>query len=251
MIGDLNFSVQHFAEIPSTSKVLLDQRDAPEFHGRVVWATNMTAGKGRFNRVWQMRPGNLATSIGLRFTTADSAKIPLVTTWASVAIYEALARYLSSTEKLSIKWPNDLTYDGKKMVGVLCQARQQGDSIAIALGIGVNLAWAPADPEMDAIALRDAPECQTVPSPEDFLHALIGEMEKIKQLDLEAVRAEWIRRCKFLGRQVWHGNIDEPAEMQQALAVDIDLEGNLIIEKEGRRETITNQDLRLNRPLSS
>jgi BirA family biotin operon repressor/biotin-[acetyl-CoA-carboxylase] ligase len=56
---------------------------------------------------------------------------------------------------VQLKWPNDLVLAGRKLGGILCEARWQGSSLAwVAVGTGVNVANpVPALPGAGAIAL--------------------------------------------------------------------------------------------------
>jgi BirA family biotin operon repressor/biotin-[acetyl-CoA-carboxylase] ligase len=115
-------------ETPSTQKLAPD--DAP--HGAVALAEHQTEGRGRLGRVWVDEPGTgLAFSITLR-------PPPPVTGWPELTLVAARAVAGAIGDGASIKDPNDVLVDGRKVAGILAEA---GDHVV--LGIGVNVGTAP------------------------------------------------------------------------------------------------------------
>ena len=96
-------------------------------HGTLVTAGEQTAGRGRQGRAWIAPAGSsLLLSLVLRETD------PLLPLRAGLAVAD-----LAGPAAL-VKWPNDVLRDGRKVAGVLVEARPQEGWAA--LGIGVNAA---------------------------------------------------------------------------------------------------------------
>ena len=117
-------------------------------------ALEQTAGRGRRGRAWQSQKGNLAASLLLVFPEGgDLSSLGFV---AGVALAEALA-VVAPGAPVSLKWPNDALLDGKKLSGILLEARTMpGGAVAIAIGIGVNIVSAPQDLPYPSTSLNDA-----------------------------------------------------------------------------------------------
>jgi BirA family transcriptional regulator, biotin operon repressor / biotin---[acetyl-CoA-carboxylase] ligase len=119
-----------FAErCESTQRLLAD--DAPE--GAVAAADEQTAGRGRLGRDWVAPPGSsVLASIALRpdVPTANLAELSLV---AGRACAQALADVAEVLPE--VKWPNDVLIGGRKVAGVLAEAREG----RVVLGIGINV----------------------------------------------------------------------------------------------------------------
>ena len=103
-----------------------------------VWLAEMqTAGRGRSGRKWVSSFGeNLYLSLAWRFDLAmnDSAGLSLV---AGVVVAESLQRL--GLEGHTLKWPNDILFDGRKLCGILIEASGEAGGPATAvIGIGVN-----------------------------------------------------------------------------------------------------------------
>ncbi len=70
---------------------------------------------------------------------------------AALAVYETIAAALADTRRLTLKWPNDVLWEGAKIAGILLE--RQGD--AVVAGIGVNIARAPQIDGAATAALAD------------------------------------------------------------------------------------------------
>jgi BirA family biotin operon repressor/biotin-[acetyl-CoA-carboxylase] ligase len=107
--------------------------DAPE--GAVVVAEHQTAGRGRLGRPWLAAPGtSLLFSINLR-PTVPTPRLPELSIVAGLACAEAIRRVTGLMP--DIKLPNDLLVDGRKLAGILAEARD--DRVVLGIGINVNV----------------------------------------------------------------------------------------------------------------
>ena len=92
--------------------------------------------------MWSTGEGNLAATY--LFTTrkapAEAAQVSFV---AALAVADLAAAFVPAA-LVSVKWPNDLLLAGCKAAGILVESGRRADGLWIAVGIGVNLAQAPA-----------------------------------------------------------------------------------------------------------
>jgi BirA family biotin operon repressor/biotin-[acetyl-CoA-carboxylase] ligase len=131
----------HLRSTTSTNERARELASGGAPHGTLVTAGVQTAGRGRQGRTWVAPPGSsLLLSLILRETD------PLVSLRAGLAV----ADLAGATAR--VKWPNDVLLDGRKVAGVLVEARPQ-EAWAV-LGIGVNAALDLADlpPELQTTA---------------------------------------------------------------------------------------------------
>ncbi len=142
-------SVYAFTSVGSTMEVahVLAQQRAP--HGTLVWAQRQEQGRGRLGRVWESPKGGAYFSMILR-PTRPAAEIPQLSLVAGLAA----ARAIQHTTGLhpTIRWPNDVLLQGKKVCGILVEARAG----AVVIGIGVNVTTDPLDLPEHATSLRVA-----------------------------------------------------------------------------------------------
>jgi BirA family biotin operon repressor/biotin-[acetyl-CoA-carboxylase] ligase len=119
----------YITSTPSTQVLLAP--DAPE--GAVVVADEQTAGRGRLGRRWLAPAGtSLLCSIQLR-PRVDPQRLPELTGVAAEAAAEAIEAVTGLAAE--IKEPNDLLIGGRKVAGVLAEAREE----RVVLGIGINI----------------------------------------------------------------------------------------------------------------
>jgi BirA family transcriptional regulator, biotin operon repressor / biotin---[acetyl-CoA-carboxylase] ligase len=126
--GRFGHEYRYVESTPSTQLLLAP--DAPE--GAVVVAGEQTAGRGRLGRSWLAPAGtSLLCSVQLR-PRVDPRRLPELTGVAAHAVAEAIEAVTGLLPE--IKEPNDLLLGGRKVAGVLAEAREE----RVVLGIGIN-----------------------------------------------------------------------------------------------------------------
>ncbi|MDO9548060.1 MAG: biotin--[acetyl-CoA-carboxylase] ligase [Candidatus Marinimicrobia bacterium] len=135
----LQHTILHYKTIDSTNRFLLDAEDLR--NGTVVLADDQTAGRGRFNRVWQSLPEK-ALLFSILLNKFYNLRTPAVYTFlAAVGVYRGLRKILPASINLSLKWPNDVLLNGKKVCGILVQGKIAGgcyEKLVIGIGLNVN-----------------------------------------------------------------------------------------------------------------
>ncbi len=123
--------------IGSTNDYLL-QLAPTRRQGFVVCAANQqTAGRGRKGREWQSpADANIYLSVGYRFQGVAADRLSCV----SIASGVAVCRVLEFTGlRPELKWPNDILLEGKKLGGILVEARVSSNEVFIVIGVGLNV----------------------------------------------------------------------------------------------------------------
>jgi BirA family biotin operon repressor/biotin-[acetyl-CoA-carboxylase] ligase len=212
----------------------LAQAGAPE--GTLVWALAQSAGRGRRGRPWQSPPGNLYLSLLLRpsGSVAQSAQLGFV---AALALGDALEPLLHGVRALRFKWPNDVLLDGRKLAGILLESETAaGEGVAfVVIGVGANLAAAPADAEFPATSLAAAGIPDVAPGVllEGFAHHFELWHRHWLAEGFAPVRRAWLARASGLGEAV-RVRLERATLLGRFL--DLDEEGALLLEaEEGRR----------------
>ena len=175
-----------------------------------IWiiAKTQTLGRGRHGRKWVSDVGNLFCS-GVYPLSDDAAHDAQKSFVAALAIYDTLAEYVPQ-EMLSIKWPNDVLLNGKKVSGILLERFANG----LCIGVGVNLLAKPSDvPEQETAcvidyvpeALLDDPE-PILEMPEPVLAILAAKYNHWNdghdRDGFTPIRAKWLERAKGIGSRV-------------------------------------------------
>jgi len=133
-----NAPVYHEETVSSTMDVSRKLASSGEPHGTVITADFQETGRGRGqDRSWLMNRGeNLPFTILLRYPRVEDIPSAL-TLRVGLAVSLAIEDFAPSLlSKVKVKWPNDIMIDGKKNVGILCEA----DGGNVHIGIGINVA---------------------------------------------------------------------------------------------------------------
>lgn len=126
--------ILHYQILESTNKTAIDLQDWE--HLNTVVSDSQTYGKGRFGR-------NFYSDCGLYMSVIldpqkIKSKIQNCTPAAALAVVDALSSV--GINGLKIKWVNDILLDGKKICGILTEAKSISRQIGkIVVGIGINL----------------------------------------------------------------------------------------------------------------
>jgi BirA family transcriptional regulator, biotin operon repressor / biotin---[acetyl-CoA-carboxylase] ligase len=189
---------RHFVRTDSTNTRARELAAAGAPHGTVVTAAEQTEGRGRQGRSWTAPPGKaLLYSAVLRPLGERHMALPLA---VPLAVCEA-AEELEPGTRCGVKWPNDVLLAGRKLAGVLIEARPQ-DGWAV-VGVGLNLAIAPEEfpPE-----LRDTATSLTAVAAAVATSTLNRRLADWVAADRESVLAAWRERDALRGREVaWEG----------------------------------------------
>ena len=136
--------------------------------GIVIHADRQTAGRGRRDASWESPEGNLYLTLITK--VSDQRLAGQLAFVASLAIRDAVIKFLDNTTTVSCKWPNDLLLNGKKLSGILIEAANG----LYVVGIGINLTPVPSSISEKAISLADA---GAIVTPSEMLFAVISEFQ--------------------------------------------------------------------------
>jgi BirA family transcriptional regulator, biotin operon repressor / biotin---[acetyl-CoA-carboxylase] ligase len=221
---------RHYARTDSTNTRARELAAAGAPHGTVVSAAEQTGGRGRQGRTWTAPAGKaLLYSAVVRPLDERHMLLPLA---VPLAVCEA-AEELEPGVECGVKWPNDVQINGRKLAGVLIEARPQ-DGWAV-IGVGLNLSIAPEEFPPDlrdtavsifhpSIESRDEPRRGgrvrgesrrslpafappgLPPDPSIAAEALNRRLEHWIDAEPDAVLKAWRARDALRGRQVaWEG----------------------------------------------
>ncbi len=225
--GKVGIDVRVIETTDSTNTLCrsISLRDTP----LLIAAREQTAGRGRFDRRFDSRK-DAGLYMSIAFAPRCVSSPAVITAAAGVAVCLAIQRQTDVLPK--IKWVNDVYIDGLKLAGILAEGVVEGGVISRAIvGIGVNVKDRPFPEEIANIATSI--ESATGKSVDvnrlcaditEFFFSLVANktrtMELYKQLS-----------C-VIGRRV---TVKVGDGSYEALATDVDGEGNLAVQTEDGR----------------
>ncbi len=231
----LGRSIEYYPAVESTNdearRLAIGRPSTPPApEGTVVLAEEQRAGRGRRGRGWVSPPGGIWMSLILRpqWPVDD---MPLLTLMSALSVARTIRRELELPA--SIKWPNDVLVDGRKVCGILSEVAADPDGITFAvIGIGVN-----ANIDMRRFSREMRQEASSLEvltghkvDRRRLVVALFAEMEAW-YLRLPEARGEmldeWRRHCDTLGKKV---AVVSGGQSVIGKAMDVDSRGGLVVE---------------------
>jgi BirA family biotin operon repressor/biotin-[acetyl-CoA-carboxylase] ligase len=225
-------------DVDSTNTRLLACAAPPPGMADVCLAELQHAGRGRLGRRW-IAPfgGSLAMSLG--WTCSDVVRtLPALSLGVGVAVSRALRR--AGAQGISLKWPNDIWFNDRKLGGVLIELRgEAGGPAHVVVGIGVNVSLpdeARREVESSAAAVAAvADACRQPPSRNLLAGAILDELLSMlleyERFGFAAFRDAWTALDGLSGRpaQVIVGQ-----NSILGIARGVDADGALLLETPDR-----------------
>jgi BirA family biotin operon repressor/biotin-[acetyl-CoA-carboxylase] ligase len=231
-----------------TARIVLEETDstmneaARRLSGldRPTWiaARRQTAARGRRGRTWASPKGAFAATLALPLD-APPAAAALRSFVAALALHDTLNEMLPGA-LLALKWPNDVLLDGGKVAGILLESGARPGWLL--LGIGVNLAGAPAAAALEPGALRPVALSAYTEPPADpvaLLTPLAWHVRHYEQLmqeaGFDAIRRLWLARAARLGEEI---TARTGREEIRGIFETVDGDGQLVLSTEAGRRVI-------------
>jgi BirA family biotin operon repressor/biotin-[acetyl-CoA-carboxylase] ligase len=206
----------------------------------LVIAAEQTAGRGRGGNRWWSTPGGLMFSLVLQRGDhlANAANWSGYSLAAGLAIAEALS-FNNSSADFTVKWPNDVYANGRKIAGILIESPAQARSrLIVGVGVNVNNSFHTAPEELQEIATSLV---DLTNQPFDLSDVLLGVLERLQQRweqlqerGLAAIRADWEARSFLSGRTV---TLQVGPQQIVGRCLGIDDNGNLVLQTHAGRQS--------------
>jgi BirA family biotin operon repressor/biotin-[acetyl-CoA-carboxylase] ligase len=218
-------SHEHHASLPSTNDRAAAWARSGAAHGALVTADTQTEGRGRRGRVWSS-PAGLGLHASLVVRVPEGVAVPALGLAVAVGLREGLPA------PVGLKWPNDLVAEGRKLGGVLCEARWEGRTAEVVCGFGINVVRRPWPEALrgQATSLEEVTGVRRGRA--DLLAALLVGLERA--LDdymrggFAAIRGRYEPWCTVLGQRIRLGDASDPSGIT-GVAERLDDDGALVL----------------------
>ena len=234
--------MEYFPSVDSTNRVAKALAYHGAADGTIVVAEEQTGGKGRLERnFYSPRGKGIWFSIILRpnFLPHDAPKCTLM---AAVAVAQAMNRFNLKPE---IKWPNDIMFDGRKLVGILTEITAEIGKITyivVGLGINVNISREEFPEEIRNVATSLSEMNGGEISRVKFFRAVLEEFDKlyckVNAAGFAEVFTLWKKYNITLGKNVRVISAGDGGESFIGKAIDLDSEGALQVETASGLRTV-------------
>lgn len=220
-------------EVDSTNHFLRTYQGEGDEDMVVAVAEHQTAGKGQGSHTWEGEKGkNLLFSILVYPNWVPVVRQFLLSMAGALAIKDALDTY---TDGITLKWPNDVYWNDKKISGTLIETSIDSQGIKKCIfGIGLNI--------NQKVFLSDAPNpvslCQIVGHEvdrEEVLQKILDAFGKYYELLLRAdyMDVAGLYHLALYRRRGYHWYEDKDGKFEGAF-VEVEDDGHLILhDKQG------------------
>jgi BirA family biotin operon repressor/biotin-[acetyl-CoA-carboxylase] ligase len=239
--------IYYFDEIESTSDALKKMAKNGEDHGSIVIANRQISGHGRRGRAFFSPDLGLYMSILLR-DKLNAELANFLTIISSLAVSDAIDEI--ADVKTSLKWPNDILLNNKKICGILVETSLKNSSLNIdyaVVGIGVNVAsnLAKFPKELINKASTICAESGKCFELLDLTFLIIKNFNEIYGKFLDGknnsqILSRYKDKLALLGKKI---TVIRGGDTFAAVARDIDEFGHLLVEKDGKIEKLLTEEV--------
>ncbi|WP_158600580.1 biotin--[acetyl-CoA-carboxylase] ligase [Tessaracoccus antarcticus] len=173
-----------------------------EPEGRVLVASEQTAGRGRLDRTWvSPRGASLSLSMLLK-PVHEFPRWGWLSLLTGMAVASALGDIAPDPSLVQLKWPNDVLIDGGKVCGILSERIEHPTGARAVVGVGLNLELTPQElpvPTATSLSMEGFPV-----DPEAIVAGVLGHMERYYRLWQRSgsLAGEYRARCSSVGSEL-------------------------------------------------
>ncbi len=226
-------------DVGSTNTEAFRRSDGGETPCLWLTAERQTIGRGRGERTWTSEPGNLYATLLLHLDVPFQAalQLPFV---AGVAVHDAITQCCEVPDlDLALKWPNDVLLNDCKVCGILVESRKLvgRETLAVAMGFGVNVAHHPVDTRHPAIHLaKYRPEITSSDVFTALTHSVAQALDHWANGEgFATIRKLWQDRALLIGRTM---SVSEGPSRTEGIYAGLDVDGALLLNVSGKTRRI-------------
>ena len=141
----MKFKIYKFRTVTSTNDIAINFIKRKKRQKGCIYARSQTKGRGTHGRKWISNKGNLFSSIffPLKENFPPFNEFSII----NPIIISGIIKTFCKNKKISIKWPNDVLINGKKISGILQEIITYKNTKYLIVGIGLNVI---SNPKIDA-----------------------------------------------------------------------------------------------------
>jgi biotin-[acetyl-CoA-carboxylase] ligase BirA-like protein len=217
-----------FDSLSSTTKKAYELLERGEKAPFYITAKSQENGRGTYEKSWKSPLGGIYLQAVYPFLENYSAKI-------TQNISFILAHWILSLtgEKITIKWPNDLFWKGRKLAGILSEKHSLNQRHFLSIGIGINAEITPSDPSIPYHLASLTDLKKSLPPLEEIINSLIENLHKNFFIDRVEPSPKDFNLFFMQKGTPWYNNQNE-----YFFYKDLSSEGFLILEDQNKNEVI-------------
>jgi BirA family biotin operon repressor/biotin-[acetyl-CoA-carboxylase] ligase len=215
--------------------------DSSIHDGTVVITDCQTAGRGQRGNTWEAEPGkNLTFSIIIKPIFLSVREQFYLNIFTSLAVYDLLRDKTNAA--ISIKWPNDVLVDAKKISGILIENHIQGHQVSQSvIGIGLNV-------NQVNFSVNTATSFREIVNHDQDLSAILEDLLVCIEARYLQLRQQKLSSLKdqYLAAMYWRHEkhvFTSDGNLFEGVIMGIDNDGKLLIERSGKLQAFNIQEI--------
>ncbi len=232
--------IKYYPTISSTNEEARRVAELGAIEGTVVFADMQSGGRGRRNRVWESPVGGIWLTIILRPKIAP-VHAPIITLLTGIAGVNTISK--TTNLNSTLKWPNDIRINGKKVCGILTELTAEHDKVSyilVGLGFNVNNKISDFTKDLRSKVTTLSKELKYMVDRNQFIRQFFEEFENLyfkfiqdPERIIPKILKTWCQASDTIGRTVRVETINETII---GLAARLDRDGALIIKTINSKE---------------
>ncbi|MXP23138.1 biotin--[acetyl-CoA-carboxylase] ligase [Gordonia sp. HNM0687] len=242
-------SVEVVASTGSTNADLVTRAGSEDVDGTVRLTTDQTAGRGRHSRVWSAPAGSQLAMSAAVAVGEETEHLGWLSLLAGLAAADAIDEVAG--RRPTLKWPNDVLIDDRKVAGILAEyTRAPAGGVAV-IGIGINTVMTPDElpvPTATSLQISTGSAVSDTELAAAFLRGLADLLTHWPD-DLDRLSAAYRERSDTVGQRV---RLVLPGDQTvTGTAVGVDAMGRIVLDADGREVVAAAGDVTHLRPLDA
>lgn len=227
--------VQVLGTTPSTQDMVRASAETGEPEGLAIQSLQQTKGRGRHGNDWTSPMGNLYMSLLLR-PSCKADKAGQMAFVVALALSDAMDEVIDPSHTKTLKWPNDILIDNKKVSGILLESKldSHGRVDYLIVGTGINI-FAPPEGAVGLDQIKREP-VYVNKFRDLYLAKLLDRYTSWQNKGFAPVREAWLKQAHGLGQNM---KIRLPEITYEGVFEGIDESGALIARIDGEQRIFT------------
>ncbi len=236
------FDLQLFLSIDSTNMEAARKIELGAKGGLWIKAEEQSNGRGRGDRMWISKPGNLYASLIYEIgeNIRDAGHLSFIT---ALAVRDTIIECIPN-KNIKCKWPNDILVSGKKISGILLESgpnKTEGINYII-IGVGINIDHHPKLTSYEATHINEQTK-QKCSHSEVF--TMLAERMNYwllfwKEKGFDPIRESWLGSAIGIGEEII---VKTMSNQLIGRFVGLERDGALMLEVDGKIKTIHSGDV--------
>lgn len=179
----------------------------------IVYTSNQTNGRGRFNRVWvDLGTENIYMSFVLKPSKELQPVYSNLTQYTALKLAQTYEKYEITPQ---IKWPNDILINGKKISGILAETVIKNNELkGLVIGVGINLNadkndFSQIDKEVTSLNLEIEKEIDKQEFLKSFSETFFEDYETFLENGFLHIKNDYEKRINFIGKEITIQNLNQ------------------------------------------